>query len=144
MRLRKKFTACGVRELPDQEGEAWTHVVSIWDKAFLENMECRERVKAIAPGAALLFCFFEDVDNPHIPNAPPPSRRETHPRLYGEDSLHSEGASPLPRRDFPLDRHCLRYSLPARLSWSGNGESAAHPDPAALGLAESADHRTRR
>ena len=68
--MKINLTICGVRELPDQEGEPWTHVVSIWDKAFLEDMECRERVKAVAPGAALLFCFFEDVDDPDLPDAP--------------------------------------------------------------------------
>ena len=68
--MKINLTICGVRELPDQEGEPWTHVVSIWDKAFLDDLKCRERVKAIAPGAALLFCFFEDVDDPHIPDAP--------------------------------------------------------------------------
>ena len=68
--MKINLTICGVRELPEQEGKRWTHVISIWDKASLYDIACREQVKAIAPRAKLLFSFFEDVDDPTYPDAP--------------------------------------------------------------------------
>jgi len=68
--MKINLTICGVKELPDQEGKRWTHVVSIWDKVFLYNLACREQVKALAPRAKLLFSFFEDTDDPNHPEAP--------------------------------------------------------------------------
>ena len=68
--MKINITICGVHELPEQEGKPWTHVISIWDKVFLDDLDCRKQVKAVAPGAALLFSFFEDVDNPENPDAP--------------------------------------------------------------------------
>ena len=46
--MKINLTICGVHELPDQEGKPWTHVVSIWDKVFLDDLKCREQVKAIS------------------------------------------------------------------------------------------------
>lgn len=43
------------------------------DVALIEppvDLDCREQIKAIAPGAALVFSFFEDVDDPNFPGAP--------------------------------------------------------------------------
>lgn len=68
--MKINLTICGVRELSEQEGKRWTHVISIWDKASLYDVACREQVKAIAPRAKLLFSFFEDVDDPTYPDAP--------------------------------------------------------------------------
>ncbi len=55
------LTICGVHELPEHEGKPWTHVISIWDKEYMDDVACREQVKDVAPGAKLLFCFFEDM-----------------------------------------------------------------------------------
>ena len=68
--MKIDLTICGVPELPDQEGKRWTHVVSIWDRVYLYDIECRERIKALAPRAQLLFSFFEDTDDPNYPGAP--------------------------------------------------------------------------
>jgi predicted protein tyrosine phosphatase len=68
--MKINMTICGVDELADQEGKRWTHVISIWDKVFLYDTACREKVKALAPRAKLLFSFFEDTDNPTHPEAP--------------------------------------------------------------------------
>jgi predicted protein tyrosine phosphatase len=68
--MKINLTICGVHELPDHEGKRWTHVISIWDKAFLYDTACREQVKAVAPRADLLFSFFEDTDDPKYPDAP--------------------------------------------------------------------------
>jgi predicted protein tyrosine phosphatase len=68
--MKINITICGVHELPDQDGKPWTHVISIWDKVFIDDLDCRKQVKAIAPGAALLFSFFEDVDDSDYPGAP--------------------------------------------------------------------------
>ena len=68
--MKINLTICGVRELPQQEGKRWTHLVSIWDKDFLYNVACREYVKALAPKAELLFSFFDDVDDPSLLDAP--------------------------------------------------------------------------
>jgi predicted protein tyrosine phosphatase len=68
--MKINLTICGVKELPDQEGKRWTHVISIWDKDCLFDPACRERVKAVAPCAKLLFSFFADTivsDHPHAP-----------------------------------------------------------------------------
>lgn len=70
--MKINLTVCGVRELPQQEGKRWTHVISIWDKAFLDDTGCREQVKAVAPRARLLFSFFEDTSNPSDPDCPLP------------------------------------------------------------------------
>jgi predicted protein tyrosine phosphatase len=68
--MKIDLTICGVRELPDQEGQPWTHVISIWDKVSLTDVACRENIKAVAPGAKLLFSFFEDTIDPSHPDAP--------------------------------------------------------------------------
>lgn len=68
--MKINLTICGVRELPEQEGKRWTHVISIWDKASLYDTACRVQVKLIAPRAKLLFSFFEDTDDPSHPDAP--------------------------------------------------------------------------
>ena len=68
--MKIDLTICGVRELPEQEGKRWTHVVSIWDVSFLYDVACREQVKQVAPRAKLHFTFFEDVDDPGNPDAP--------------------------------------------------------------------------
>jgi predicted protein tyrosine phosphatase len=68
--MKIDLTICGVDDLPDQAGKRWTHVVSIWDKVFLYDKDCREKVKEIAPRAELLFGFFEDTDDPDHPDAP--------------------------------------------------------------------------
>ena len=73
------LTICGVHELPEHEGKPWTHVISIWDKAYMEDLACREQVKDIAPGAKLLFCFFEDTSDSTHPDAP----------LYRDVKAHS-------------------------------------------------------
>ena len=70
--MKINLTICGVRELPDQEGKRWTHVISIWDKDCLLDPVCRERVKAVAPHAKLLYCFFADTTVPNHPHAPLP------------------------------------------------------------------------
>jgi predicted protein tyrosine phosphatase len=64
------LTICGVDELREHEGKPWTHIVSIWDKAHLDDAVCRERVKAVAPRAEILFNFFDDTSDPNDPNAP--------------------------------------------------------------------------
>jgi len=46
--MKINLTICGVRELPEQEGKRWTHVVSIWDASYLYDVPCREQVKSIA------------------------------------------------------------------------------------------------
>jgi hypothetical protein len=61
--MKINLTICGLKELNDQAGEPWTHVISIWDKAHLYDTTCREKVKVIAPGAKLIFSFFQDVDD---------------------------------------------------------------------------------
>jgi predicted protein tyrosine phosphatase len=68
--MKIDLTICGVRELPEQKGKRWTHVISIWDKDFLFDHACRERVEAVAPRAKLLFSFFADTIVPNHPNAP--------------------------------------------------------------------------
>ena len=68
--MKINMTICGVDELADQEGKRWTHVISIWDKVFLYDTACREKVKALAPRAKLLFSFFEDTSNPSYRDAP--------------------------------------------------------------------------
>ena len=68
--MKINLTICGVDELPDQEGKRWTHVISIWDKVFLYDIACCEKVKAVAPRAQLLFTYFEDTDDPSNPDAP--------------------------------------------------------------------------
>src|ERR1035441_6921771 len=68
--MKINLTICGIHELADLEGQGWTHVVSIWDKALLYDTECREQVKAVAPQAKLLFSFFDDVSDPGYPDAP--------------------------------------------------------------------------
>ena len=68
--MKIDVTICGVRELPDQKGKHWTHVISIWDKASLYDLACREQVKTLAPSAKLLFSFFEDTSDPSYPDAP--------------------------------------------------------------------------
>ena len=70
--MKINLTVCGIRELPEQEGKRWTHVISIWDKAFLYHAGCREQVKAVAPRAQLLFSFFDDTSNPSLPDGPLP------------------------------------------------------------------------
>jgi predicted protein tyrosine phosphatase len=70
--MKINLTICGVHELPEQQGKRWTHVISIWDKAFLDHTGCREQVKAVAPRAQLLFSFFEDTSNPSDPDGPLP------------------------------------------------------------------------
>jgi len=70
--MKINLTICGVRELPEQEGKRWTHVISIWDKGCLFDPACRERVKAVAPHAKLLFSFFADTIVPTHPHAPRP------------------------------------------------------------------------
>lgn len=72
--MKINLTICGIRELPEQEGKGWTHVVSIWDASFLYDVACREQVKLIAPRAKLHFSFFEDVNDPTYPDAPRPTR----------------------------------------------------------------------
>ena len=68
--MKIDLTICGVRELPEQEGKRWTHVISIWDKDCLFDPACRERVKAVAPRAKLHFSFFADTLVPDHPHAP--------------------------------------------------------------------------
>jgi predicted protein tyrosine phosphatase len=68
--MKINLTICGVDELSEQEGKHWTHVISIWDKVFLYDTACREKVKEIAPHAELLFSFFEDTDDSTHPDAP--------------------------------------------------------------------------
>ena len=68
--MKINLTICGVRELPEQVGKRWTHVISIWDKDFLFDPTCRERVKVVAPRAKLLFSFFADTIVPNHPHAP--------------------------------------------------------------------------
>jgi predicted protein tyrosine phosphatase len=68
--MKIDLTICGLRELKAQAGKPWTHVISIWDKAYLYNPRCRKLVKLIAPKAELIFSFFEDVDDPDFPGAP--------------------------------------------------------------------------
>ena len=68
--MKINLTICGVHELPEQEGKHWTHVISIWDKASLYDVACREQVKTIAPRAKLLFSFFEDTSDLSYPDAP--------------------------------------------------------------------------
>ncbi len=68
--MKINLTICGLKELADLSETPWTHVVSIWDKAHLYDTACRKLVKEIAPQAQLLFCFFEDVDDPNYPGAP--------------------------------------------------------------------------
>jgi predicted protein tyrosine phosphatase len=68
--MKIDLTICGVHELPDHEGTAWTHVISIWDKNFIHDLACREKVNEIAPGAKTLFCFFEDTANREHPDSP--------------------------------------------------------------------------
>ena len=70
--MKIDLTICGVRELPEQEGKRWTHVISIWDKDCLFDPSCRERVKAVAPHAKLHFSFFADTIVPNHPHAPRP------------------------------------------------------------------------
>jgi predicted protein tyrosine phosphatase len=68
--MKINLTICGVDELSEQVGKHWTHVISIWDKVFLYDTACREKVKEIAPHAELLFSFFEDTDDSTHPDAP--------------------------------------------------------------------------
>jgi len=68
--MKINLTICGVRELPEQEGKRWTHIVSIWDKTSLYDLACREQVKTLALSAKLLFSFFEDTSDPSYPDAP--------------------------------------------------------------------------
>ena len=68
--MKIDLTICGLRELTDKVGQPWTHVISIWDKAYLYNMEYRNLVKEIAPNARLSFGFFDDTSDPSLPNAP--------------------------------------------------------------------------
>lgn len=68
--MKINLTIRGVHELPDQEGQRWTHAVSIWDWAYRDSKACRQQIKAIAPRAELLFSFFEDIDEPGIPYGP--------------------------------------------------------------------------
>jgi len=68
--MKIDLTICGVHELPDQQGKPWTHVVSIWDKVSLNDIACREQVRAVAPSAKLHFSFFDDVSDPSHPAAP--------------------------------------------------------------------------
>ena len=68
--MKINLTICGVRELPDQKGKPWTHVVSIWDKEDIYDPACRELVQAVAPDAEVLFSFFADTWVPDHPEAP--------------------------------------------------------------------------
>jgi predicted protein tyrosine phosphatase len=68
--MKFKLAICGVHELPEHEAIPWTHVISIWDKGLLDDLDCRKTVKATAPNAAILFSFFDDVDDPTVPDAP--------------------------------------------------------------------------
>ena len=68
--MKINLTICGVRELPDQKGKCWTHVISIWDKRSFDDPVCRELVQEVAPGAKLLFSFFADTCVPDHPEAP--------------------------------------------------------------------------
>ncbi len=68
--MKVNLTICGVNELSEHEGTPWTHVISIWDKVSYEDVGCRMTVKEVAPHAKLLFSFFDDVDDPEIPEAP--------------------------------------------------------------------------
>jgi predicted protein tyrosine phosphatase len=68
--MKLNLTICGIHELPEHESTPWTHVVSIWDKSFYDDLDCREKVKAVAPNAEILFSFFDDVDDPTLPDAP--------------------------------------------------------------------------
>jgi predicted protein tyrosine phosphatase len=68
--MKINLTICGLRELTDKAGETWTHVISIWDKAYLYNMAYRKLVQKIAPNARLNFAFFDDTSDPSLPNAP--------------------------------------------------------------------------
>jgi predicted protein tyrosine phosphatase len=68
--MKIDLTICGVKELPDQEGKAWTHVISIWNKDFVYDVPCRKRIEALAPESQMHFSFFDDTDNPDHPNAP--------------------------------------------------------------------------
>ena len=68
--MKINLTICGVKELDEQSGKPWTHVVSIWDKAHLYDTACRERVQALAPQAELLFTFFDDTSDPNYPDGP--------------------------------------------------------------------------
>jgi predicted protein tyrosine phosphatase len=70
--MKINLTICGIHELPEQGGKRWTHVISIWDKAFLDDLWCREQIKKIAPRAQLLFSFFEDTTNTSHPDGPLP------------------------------------------------------------------------
>jgi predicted protein tyrosine phosphatase len=64
------LTICGVNELTHQQGKHWTHVISIWEKDYLHDSVCRGYLKAIAPGANILFSFFKDVIDYRHPDAP--------------------------------------------------------------------------
>ena len=68
--MKINLTICGVRELPEQEGKRWTHVISIWEKDLEGDKSCRELLKTIAPRADLLFSFFADTYVPGHPHAP--------------------------------------------------------------------------
>jgi len=68
--MKINLTICGLRELSDKAGEPWTHVISIWDKAYIYNMAYRKLVQEIAPDARLNFGFFDDTCDPSLPNAP--------------------------------------------------------------------------
>jgi predicted protein tyrosine phosphatase len=68
--MKINLTICGVRELPEQEGKRWTHVISIWEKDLEGDRSCRELLKTIAPRADLLFSFFGDTTVPGHPHAP--------------------------------------------------------------------------
>jgi predicted protein tyrosine phosphatase len=70
--MKINLTICGIRELRGQEGKRWTHVISIWDKAFQDDSWCREQIKKIAPRAQVLFSFFEDTSNASHPDGPLP------------------------------------------------------------------------
>ena len=68
--MKINLAICGVSELREQKGNRWTHVISIGDKAFHDDLRCREQIKEIAPRAHLLFSFFDDTSNPSHPDGP--------------------------------------------------------------------------
>ena len=68
--MRINLAICGVHELPEQEGKRWTHVVSIWDKRYLDDQSCRDQIMNVAPCADHIFNFFDDTSDPTHPDAP--------------------------------------------------------------------------
>jgi predicted protein tyrosine phosphatase len=68
--MKIDLTICGIHELFEHGETPWTHVVSIWDKEFIYDATCREKIKTLAPNAKVLFSFFEDVNDPDRPDAP--------------------------------------------------------------------------